>query len=140
MQRVGNTNDVETLSQLGAEFKKILTTAMTIDKDNAVLKDLDKTINNVKATSNDYLTVMQKFIKGGQGVASISGAMDTANENLNKTMQDLVVKYNIAPEAVTKLAQAMQAYAKDSSKTAEVVKTLNDAIRQSSTGMGKMST
>ena len=140
MQRVGNTNDVETLSQLGAEFKKILTTAMTIDKDNAVLKDLDKTINNVKATSNDYLTVMQKFIKGGQGVASISGAMDTANKNLNKTMQDLVVKYKIAPEAVTELTQAMRAYAKDSSKTAEVVKALNDAIRQSSAGMGKMST
>ena len=140
MQRVGNTNDVETLSQLGAEFKKILTTAMTIDKDNAVLKDLDKTINNVKATSNDYLTVMQKFIKGGQGVASISGAMDTANKNLNKTMQDLVVKYKIAPEAVTELTQVMRAYAKDSSKTAEVVKALNDAIRQSSAGMGKMST
>lgn len=140
MQRVGNTSDVETLSQLGTEFKKILTTAMTIDKDNAVLKELDGTINNVKATSNDYLTVMQKFIKGGQGVASISEAMDAANKNLNKTIQDLVVKYKIAPEAVTKLTQAMQAYAKDSSKTVEVVKALNDAINQSSAGMGKMST
>lgn len=140
MQRVGNTNDVETLSQLGAEFKKILTTAMTIDKDNAVLKDLDKTINNVKATSNDYLTVMQQFIKGGGKVTSISEAMGAANEKLNKTMQDLVVKYKIAPEAVTELAQAMQAYAKDSSKAAEVAKILNDAINQSSAGMGKMST
>lgn len=140
MQRVGNTNDVEALSQLGAEFKKIITTAMTIDKDNKVLKELDGTINNVKATSNDYLTVMQKFIKGGQGVASISEAMDAANEKLSKTMQDLVVKYNIAPEAVTELTQAMQAYAKDSSKAAEVVKILNDAINQSSAGMGKMST
>lgn len=140
MQRVGNTNNVETLSQLGTEFKKILTTTMTIDKDNAVLQELDSTINNVAATSNDYQTVMLKFIKGGQGVKSISEAMSAANEKLNKTMQDLVVKYNIAPEAVTKLTQAMQAYAKDSSKTAEVVKTLNDAIRQSSTGMDKMST
>lgn len=140
MQRVGSTNNVETLSQLGAEFKKIITTTMTIDKDNAVLKDLDKTINNVKATSNDYLTVMQKFIKGGQGVTSISETMDTANKNLNKTMQDLVVKYKIAPEAVTELTQAMRAYAKDSSKTAEVVKALNDAINQSNAGMGKMST
>lgn len=140
MQRVGNTNDVETLSQLGAEFKKIITTAMTIDKDNAVLKDLDKTINNVKATSNDYLTVMQQFIKGGGNVTSISKAMGIANEKLNKTMQDLVVKYKIAPEAVTELTQAMQAYAKDSSKAAEVAKILNDAINQSSAGMGKMST
>lgn len=140
MQRVGNTNDVETLSQLGAEFKKIITTAMTIDKDNAVLKELDGTINNVKATSNDYLTVMQQFIKGGGNVTSISEAMGAANEKLNKTMQDLVVKYNIAPEAVTELTQAMRAYAKDSSKTAEVVKILNDAINQSSTGMSKMST
>ena len=59
---------------------------MDIDKNNVVLQDLDSTINNVKATSNDYLTVMQKFIKGGQGVTSISEAMDTANKNLNKTM------------------------------------------------------
>lgn len=140
MQRVGNTNDVETLSQLGAEFKKIITTAMTIDKDNAVLKELDGTIKNVKATSNDYLTVMQQFIKGGGNVASISKAMDAANKNLNKTIQDLVVKYKIAPEAVTKLTQAMQAYAKDSSKTVEVVKALNDAINQSNAGMGKMFT
>lgn len=140
MQRVGNTNDVETLSQLGAEFKKIITTAMAIDEDNAALKELDGTINNVKATSNDYLTVMQQFIKGGGNVTSISEAMGAANEKLNKTMQDLVVKYNIAPEAVTELAQAMQAYAKDSSKAAEVVKILNDAINQSSAGMGKMST
>ena len=140
MQRVGNTNDVGTLSQLGTEFKKIITTTMDIDKNNVVLQDLDKTINNVKATSNDYLTVMQKFIKGGQGVTSISEAMDTANKNLNKTMQDLVVKYKIAPEAVTELTQAMRAYAKDSSKTAEVVKALNDAINQSNAGMGKMST
>mgnify|MGYP003540787018 CR=1 FL=1 len=66
--------------------------------------------------------------------------MGTANEKLNKTMQDLVVKYNIAPEAITELTQAMRAYAKDPSKTAEVVKILNDAIRQSSTGMGKMAT
>ena len=66
--------------------------------------------------------------------------MGAANEKLNKTMQDLVVKYNIAPEAVTELAQAMQAYAKDSSKAAEVAKILNDAINQSSAGMGKMST
>lgn len=140
MQRVGNTNNVGTLSQLGTEFKKIITTTMDIDKNNAVLKELDGTINNVKATSNDYLTVMQKFIKGGQGVTSISEAMDAANEKLNKTMQDLVVKYKIAPEAVTELTQAMRTYAKDSSKTAEVVKTLNDAIRQSNAGMGKMST
>ena len=140
MQRVGNTNDVETLSQLGAEFKKIITTAMTIDKDNAVLKELDGTINNVKATSNDYLTVMQQFIKGGGNVTSISEAMGAANEKLNKTMQDLVVKYNIAPEAVTELTQAMRTYAKDSSKAAEVVKILNDAINQSSAGMDKMST
>ena len=34
----------------------------------------------------------------------------------------------------------MRAYAKDSSKTAEVVKALNDAINQSSAGMGKMTT
>ncbi len=140
MQRVGNTNDVKTLSQLGAEFKKIATTTMDIDKDNAVLKELDSTINNVAATSNDYQTVMLKFIKGGQGVKSISEAMSAANEKLNKTMQDLVVKYNIAPEAVTKLTQAMQAYARDSSKTAEVVKALNDAIYQSNAGMDKMST
>ena len=66
--------------------------------------------------------------------------MGTANEKLSKTMQDLVVKYKIAPEAVTELTQAMQAYAKDSSKTAEVVKALNDAINQSNAGMGKMST
>ena len=140
MQRVGNTNDVGTLSQLGTEFKKIITTTMDIDKNNVVLQELDSTINNVKATSNDYLTVMQKFIKGGQGVTSISEAMDTANKNLNKTMQDLVVKYKIAPEAVTELTQAMRTYARDSSKTAEVVKALNDAINQSSAGMGKMST
>ena len=140
MQRVGSTNDVGTLSQLGTEFKKIITTTMDIDKNNAVLKELDGTINNVKATSNDYLTVMQKFIKGGQGVTSISEAMDAANEKLNKTMQDLVVKYKIAPEAVTELTQAMRTYAKDSSKTAEVVKALNDAINQSSAGMGKMTT
>ena len=140
MQRVGSTNDVGTLSQLGTEFKKIITTTMDIDKNNAVLKELDGTINNVKATPNDYLKLMQKFIKGGQGVTSISEAMDTANKNLNKTMQDLVVKYKIAPEAVTELTQAMRAYAKDSSKTAEVVKALNDAINQSNAGMGKMST
>lgn len=140
MQRVGNTNDVEALSQLGAEFKKIITTTMSIDENNAVLQELDGTINNVKATSNDYLTVMQQFIKGGGNVISISKAMDAANEKLNKTMQDLVVKYKIAPEAVTELTQAMQAYAKDSSKAAEVAKILNDAINQSSTGMDKMST
>ena len=140
MQRVGNTNDVETLSQLGAEFKKIITTTMSIDENNTALQDLDGTINNVKATSNDYLTVMQQFIKGGGNVTSISKAMDAANEKLNKTMQDLVVKYEIAPEAVTELTQAMQAYAKDSSKAAEVAKILNDAINQSSAGMGKMST
>lgn len=140
MQRVGNTNDVEALSQLGAEFKKIITTTMSIDENNAALQELDGTINNVKATSNDYLTVMQQFIKGGGNVTSISEAMDAANEKLNKTMQDLVVKYKIAPEAVTELTQAMRAYAKDSSKTAEVVKILNDAINQSSTGMSKMST
>lgn len=140
MQRVGNTNDVEALSQLGAEFKKIITTTMSIDENNAALKDLDGTINNVKATSNDYLTVMQQFIKGGGNVTSISEAMDAANEKLNKTMQDLVVKYEIAPEAVTELTQAMRAYAKDSSKAAEVAKILNDAINQSSAGMGKMST
>ena len=140
MQRVGNTNDVGTLSQLGTEFKKIITTTMDIDENNAVLKELDSTINNVKATSNDYLTVMQQFIKGGGNVTSISKAMDAANEKLNKTMQDLVVKYKIAPEAVTELTQAMRTYAKDSSKTAEVVKALNDAINQSSAGMGKMTT
>ena len=140
MQRVGNTNDVEALSQLGAEFKKIITTTMSIDENNTVLQELDRTINNVKATSNDYLTVMQQFIKGGGNVTSISEAMDAANEKLNKTMQDLVVKYKIAPEAVIELTQAMQAYAKDSSKAAEVAKILNDAINQSSTGMDKMST
>ena len=140
MQRVGNTNDVGTLSQLGTEFKKIITTTMDIDENNAAFEKLDSTINNVKATSNDYLTVMQQFIKGGGEVTSISKAMDAANEKLNKTMQDLVVKGKIAPEAVTKLTQAMRAYAKDSSKTSEVIKALNDAINQSSAGMGKMST
>ena len=144
MQRVGSTNDVATLSQLGAEFKKILTTTMagteTSVEYKKALDDLNSTINNVAATSNDYQKIMQQFIRGGGNVTSISEAMSTANEKLNKTMQDLVVKYNIAPEAVTKLAQAMQAYAKDSSKTAEVVKTLNNAVRQSSVGMSKMST
>lgn len=144
MQRVGNTNDVETLSQLGAEFKKILTTTMAGTKTSAEYDDaltkLDNTINNVAATSDDYQKIMQQFIKGGGNVTSISEAMGAANEKLNKTMQDLVVKYNIAPEAVTKLAQAMQTYAKDSSKAAEVAKILNDAINQSSAGMGKMST
>ena len=144
MQRVGNTNDVGTLSQLGTEFKKILTTAMAGTKTNAeydnALTKLDKTINNVAATSNDYQKIMQQFIKGGGNVTSISKAMDAANEKLNKTMQDLVVKYKIAPKAVTELTQAMRTYAKDSSKTAEVIKALNDAINQSSAGMGKMST
>ena len=144
MQRVGNTNDVGTLSQLGTEFKKILTTAMAGTKTNAEYDDaltkLDNTINNVAATSDDYQKIMQQFIKGGGNVTSISEAMGTANEKLSKTMQDLVVKYKIAPEAVTELTQAMRTYAKDSSKTAEVVKALNDAINQSSAGMGKMTT
>ena len=144
MQRVGNTNDVGTLSQLGTEFKKILTTAMAGTKTNAEYDDaltkLDNTINNVTATSDDYQKIMQQFIKGGGNVTSISEAMGTANEKLSKTMQDLVVKYKIAPEAVTELTQAMRTYARDSSKTAEVVKALNDAINQSSAGMGKMTT
>lgn len=144
MQRVGSTNDAATLSQLGAEFKKILTTTMagteTSVEYKKALDDLNSTINNVAATSNDYQKIMQQFIKGGGNVTSISKAMDAANEKLNKTMQDLAVKYKIPIKAVTELTQAMRTYAKDSSKTAEVIKALNDAINQSSAGMGKMST
>lgn len=144
MRRVGSTNDVGTLSQLGTEFKKILTTTMEGTETSAeykkALDDLNSTINNVAATSDDYQKIMQQFIKGGGNVTSISEAMGTANEKLNKTMQDLVVKYKLAPEAVTELTQAMRTYARDSSKTAEVVKALNDAIHQSSAGMGKMTT
>ena len=90
MQRVGSTNDAATLSKLGAEFKKVLTTTMagteTRVEYKKALDDLNSTINNVAATSNDYQKIMQQFIKGGGNVTSISKAMSTANEKLNKTM------------------------------------------------------
>ena len=141
MQRIGNTSDAGALSQLGAEFKKIFISAVgEIDANEEALKKLDAAINNTSATSKEYSGVMRQLIEGGGNVTSVTGAMNTANEKMNKTIQDLVVKYGIAAEDVTKLAQAMRGYAKDSSKAAEAAKILNDIIRQSSAGMGNMST
>ena len=125
----------ENITKLTSHFKELL---KTVGYSEDELKQFDNEIKD-SATDIGLLTrTMEQYLAGSGNTLSITNKLTSAEETLNQTLSELVTKYNIAPEAVSRLRDALQKYARTATDAEGVTEALKNAIKSTDTGLSQM--
>lgn len=125
----------ENIAKLTSHFKELL---KIVGYSEDELKQFDNEIKDSETDIGLLTRTMEQYLAGSGNTLSITNKLTSAEETLNQTLSELVTKYNIAPEAVTRLRNALQNYAHTATNAEGVTEALKNAIKSTNTGLSQM--
>ena len=125
----------ENIAKLTSRFRELLET-VGYSKDE--LKDFDTEVEGSKTDIESLTAIMDRYLIGSGNNLSITNKLTAAETDLNNTLSELVTKYNIAPETVTRLRNALQNYARTATNAEGVTEALKNAIKSTDVGLSQM--
>ena len=125
----------ENIAKLTSHFKELL---KTVGYSEDELKQFDNEIKDSETDIGLLTRTMEQYLAGSGNTLSITNKLTSAEETLNQTLSELVTKYNIAPEAVTRLRNALQNYARTATNAEGVTEALKNAIKSTDVGLSQM--
>lgn len=125
----------ENIAKLTSRFRELLET-VGYSKDE--LEAFDDAIDNNKTDIALLTETLGKYLTNSSDSASITNKLTAAENDLNNTLSELVIKYDIAPEAVTRLRNALQNYARTATNAEGVTEALKNAIKSTNAGLSQM--
>lgn len=125
----------ENIAKLTSRFRELLET-VGYNKDE--LEAFDDAIDDNKTDIALLTETLGKYLINSSDSASITNKLTAAEKNLNNTLSELVTKYDIAPEAVTRLRNALQNYARTATNAEGVTEALKNAIKSTNAGLSQM--
>lgn len=125
----------ENIAKLTSRFRELLET-VGYSKDE--LKDFNTEVEGSKTDIESLTAIMDRYLIGSGNNLSITNKLTAAETDLNNTLSELVTKYNIAPEAVTRLRNALQNYARTATNAEGVTEALKNAIKSTDVGLSQM--
>lgn len=131
---VGEENG-ESIARLTSRFKELLEIAGYSEEE---LKDFNQEVEGSKTDIESLTAIMDRYLIGSGNNLSITNKLTVAEQDLNKILSELVTKYNIAPEAVSRLRDALQKYARTATDAEGVTEALKNAIKSTNAGLSQM--
>lgn len=125
----------ENIAKLTSCFRELLE---TVGYSEDELEAFDDAIDNNKTDIALLTETLGKYLTNSSDSASITNKLTAAEKDLNNTLSELVTKYNIAPEAVTRLRNALQNYARTATNAEGVTEALKNAIKSTNAGLSQM--
>lgn len=125
----------ENIAKLTSRFRELLE---TVGYSEDELKDFNTEVEGSKTDIESLTAIMNRYLAGSGNTLSITNKLTSAEETLNQTLSELVTKYNIAPEAVTRLRNALQNYARTATNAEGVTEALKNAIKSTDVGLSQM--
>lgn len=125
----------ENIAKLTSHFRELLE---TVGYSEDELKDFNTEVEGSKTDIESLTAIMNRYLAGSGNTLSITNKLTSAEETLNQTLSELVTKYNIAPEAVTRLRNALQNYARTATNAEGVTEALKNAIKSTDAGLSQM--
>lgn len=125
----------ENIAKLTSRFRELLE---TVGYSEDELKDFNTEVEGSKTDIESLTAIMNRYLAGSGNTLSITNKLTSAEETLNQTLSELVTKYNIAPEAVTRLRNALQNYARTATNAEGVTEALKNAIKSTDAGLSQM--
>lgn len=125
----------ENIAKLTSRFRELLE---TVGYSEDELEAFDDAIDNNKTDIALLTETLGKYLTNSSDSASITNKLTAAEKDLNNTLSELVTKYNIAPEAVTRLRNALQNYARTATNAEGVTEALKNAIKSTNAGLSQM--
>lgn len=125
----------ENVTELTSRFRELLA---VVGYGKEELEDFD---NEIEAQSGDIARingVMAQYCANSGEQVSITDKLANAEERLNQTLSELVTEYGLAPEAVARLRNALQNYARTATNAEGVTEALKNAIKATDTGLSQM--
>lgn len=125
----------ENIAKLTSRFRELLE-AVGYSEDE--LKDFNQEVEGSKTDIESLTAIMDRYLIGSGDNLSITNKLTAAEKDLNNTLSELVTKYGIAPEAVTRLRNALQNYAHTATDAEGVTEALKNAIKSTNAGLLQM--
>lgn len=125
----------ENIAKLTSRFRELLE---TVGYSEDELEAFDEAIDNNKTDIALLTETLGKYLINSSDSASITNKLTAAEKDLNNTLSELVTKYDIAPEAVTRLRNALQNYARTATNAEGVTEALKNAIKSTNAGLLQM--
>ena len=125
----------ENIAKLTSRFRELLE-AVGYSEDE--LKDFNQEVEGSKTDIESLTAIMDRYLIGSGDNLSITNKLTAAEKDLNNTLSELVTKYGIAPEAVTRLRNALQNYAYTATDAEGVTEALKNAIKSTNAGLLQM--
>lgn len=125
----------ENVTELTSRFRELLA---VVGYGKEELEDFD---NEIEAQSGDIARingVMAQYCANSGEQVSITDKLANAEEKLNQTLSELVTKYGLAPEAVARLRNALQNYARTATNAEGVTEALKNAVKSTDAGLSQM--
>ena len=122
----------ENIAKLTSRFRELLE-AVGYSEDE--LKDFNQEVEGSKTDIESLTAIMDRYLIGSGDNLSITNKLTAAEKDLNNTLSELVTKYGIAPEAVTRLRNALQNYAYTATDAEGVTEALKNAIKSTNAGL-----
>lgn len=125
----------ENVTELTSRFRELLA---VVGYGKEELEDFD---NEIEAQSGDIARingVMAQYCANSGEQVSITDKLANAEERLNQTLSELVTEYGLAPEAMARLRNALQNYARTATNAEGVTEALKNAIKATDTGLSQM--
>lgn len=125
----------ENIAKLTSRFRELLETVGYSENE---LKDFDTEVEGSKTDIESLTAIMDRYLIGSGNNLSITNKLTAAETDLNNTLSELVTEYDIAPEAVTRLRNALQNYARTATNAEGVTEALKNAIKSTDVGLSQM--
>ena len=125
----------ENVAELISRFRELLEAAGYGEQE---LKQFDDAIKGNETDVESLTATMGRFLAGSNDNLSVTNRLTAEEEKLNQTLNKLVTEYNIAPEAVTRLRNALQNYARTATNAEGVTEALRNAIKSTDAGLSQM--
>ena len=125
----------ENIAKLTSRFRELLE---TVGYSEDELKDFNTEVEGSKTDIESLTAIMDQYLIGSGNDLSITNKLTAAEKDLNNTLSELVTKYDIAPEAVTRLRNALQNYSRTATNAEGVTEALKNAIKSTDVGLSQM--
>lgn len=125
----------ENIAKLTSRFRELLE---TVGYSEDELKDFNTEVEGSKTDIESLTAIMDRYLIGSGNNLSITNKLTAAETDLNNTLSELVTKYDIAPEAVTRLRNALQNYSRTATNAEGVTEALKNAIKSTDVGLSQM--
>lgn len=125
----------ENIAKLTSHFKELL---KIVGYSEDELKQFDNEIKDSETDIGLLTRTMEQYLAGSGNTLSITNKLANAEERLNQTLSELVTEYGLAPEAVARLRNALQNYARTATNAEGVTEALKNAIKSTDAGLSQM--